>query len=203
MGRDVIRRLWWQENLRVLPRKQPKARKVVCPTPRVKPAWCPDDVWALDFQFDSDYRGRSIKVCNVTYEFTREHIGWVVDSSIDAAKVVELLDVIVCERGTRPRVLRMDNGPEFISRALASWAGEEDTVRAFIPPGQPWHNGFVESLHNRMRDELFQQECFLDVVHARYCLGLWSQRYNTSHPHSALGFIPPVEYKKRWLLEAA
>jgi len=54
----------------------------------------------------------------------------------------------------RPRVLRMDNGPEFISRELASWAAKQDTVEAFIPLGMPWHNGFVESFHNRLRDEL-------------------------------------------------
>lgn len=54
----------------------------------------------------------------------------------------------------RPRVLRMDNGPEFISRELASWAAKQDTVEAFIPPGMPWHNGFVEFFHNRLRDEL-------------------------------------------------
>lgn len=48
----------------------------------------------------------------------------------------------------------MDNGPEFISRELASWAAKQDTVEAFIPPGMPWHNGFVESFHNRLRDKL-------------------------------------------------
>ena len=78
-------------------------------------------------------------------EFTREHVGFTADSTIGAAAVVELLDVIACERGQRPRVVRMDNGPEFISKTLQSWAAEEETVQAFIPPGQPWHNGFVES----------------------------------------------------------
>ncbi|MGO1446822.1 integrase core domain-containing protein, partial [Corynebacterium casei] len=63
--------------------------------------------------------------------------------------------------------------------------------------------GFVESLHNRMRDELFEQECFLDLEHARYCIGQWCHRYNTYHPHSALGFIPPEEFKKQFLSKVA
>ena len=185
-----------------MPRKKAKPKNLNDPTARVEPATCPDDVWALDFQFDSDYYGHAFKVCNVIDEFTREHIGFIVDCRIDASTVTELLDVITLTRGRRPRVLRMDNGPEFISAALEKWAKEEDTIRSFIPPGQPWHNGFVESLHNRMRDELFERECFLDVVHARDCVGLWSDRYNTYHPHSALGFIAPEEYKKQWLQAA-
>ncbi len=147
--------VWRQENLRVPSRNRSTPKTLADPTARVEPAACPNDVWALDFQFDSDYHGRSIKVCNVMDEFTREHVGFTADSAIDAAAVVELLDVIACERGQRPRVVRMDNGPEIISKTLRSWAAEEETVQAFIPPGQLWHNGFVESLHNRMRDELF------------------------------------------------
>ena len=173
MGRDVVRRVWRPGKSSGSIEETVEAENLGNPTPRVEPAACPNDVWALDFQFDSDYHGRSIKVCNVMDEFTREHVGFTADSTIDAAAVVELLDVIACERGQRPRVVRMDNGPEFISKTLQSWAAEEETVQALTPPGQPWHNGFVESLHNRMRDELFKQECFLDLEHARYCIGQW------------------------------
>lgn len=202
VGRDVVRRLWRQEGLRVMPRTRRKRVVLADPTPRVSPAQAPDDVWALDFQFDSDYQGKAFKVCNIVDEYTREHIGFVVDLSVDATKVSELLDVTACVRGRCPRVLRMDNGPEFISGVLAAWAGEDETVKAFIPPGQPWYIGFVESLHNRMRDELFEQECFDGVAHARHCLKLWSTRYNTYHPHSSLGFIPPEEYRRQYSLRA-
>ena len=124
--------VWRQENLRVPSRKRSKPKTLADPTARVEPAACANDVWALDFQFDSDYHGRSIKVCNVMDEFTREHVGFTVDSTIDAAAVVELLDVIACGRGQRPRVVRMDNGPEFISKTLQSWAAEQQTVQALF-----------------------------------------------------------------------
>lgn len=197
--RDVVRRLWRQEGLRVFPRQRPATRRLCEPVRRSEPAACVNDVWALDFQFDSDEKGRAIKICHVIDEFTREHIGYRVERRIDAARVIETLDIITCQRGTRPRVLRMDNGPEFISHALQAWAKEGSTIQAFIPPGQPWHNGFVESLHNRMRDELYKQESFADLEHARHCVEAWSRRYNTYHPHSALGFQTPEEYKKQWL----
>ncbi|VDG75291.1 integrase catalytic region [Actinobaculum suis] len=197
-GRDVVRRLWRQEGLRVFPRKAAKRRCLPVPTPRTQPAACPGQVWALDFQFDSDYQGKTFKICNVIDEFTREHVGFEVARSITATAVIDLLENLAAVRGGRPRVLRMDNGPEFISHELTQWAAKQDTIEAFIPPGMPWHNGFVESFHNRLRDELLEDEMFDDPAHASHCLRLWSERYNTHHPHSSLGFIPPTEYANQW-----
>ncbi|MDK8845759.1 integrase core domain-containing protein [Corynebacterium sp. MSK297] len=143
-------------------------------------------------------RAQPFKICNVIDEFTREHVGFEVARSITATAVIDLLESIAAVRGGRPRVLRMDNGSEFISHELTGWAGKHDTVEAFIPPGMPWHNGFVESFHNRLRDELLEDEMFDDPAHASRCLRLWSKRYNTHHPHLSLGFIPPTEYANQW-----
>ena len=98
-----------------------------------------------------------------------------------AADVIETLDLAVLAHGA-PQVLRADNGPEFIAGALGRWASEHDTLQAFIPPGQPWLGGFVESLHNRMRDELLEDNMFEDLNHARALIGAWSQRFNDERP---------------------
>ncbi|WP_280514566.1 transposase [Corynebacterium belfantii] len=81
---------------------------------------------------------------------------------------------------------------------MAGWAAKQDTVEAFTPPGMPWHNGSVESFHNRLRDELLEDEMFDDPAHVSRCLRLWSKRYDNYHPHSSLGFIPPTEYANQW-----
>lgn len=157
-------------------------------------------MWALDFQLDSDYQGRRFKICHVIDEFTRQHVTFAVDRSIDAASVVELLDCAVLDRGA-PKVLRMDNGPEFIAAKLQDWAEEHKCVQAFIPPGQPWHNGFVESFHNRMRDEVLEDNLFDDVEQARQIIGFWSKRYNDTHPHSSLGYMSPNRFAVQWRKE--
>lgn len=198
LGREAFRRLWRQEDLRVLPRKASKRRLGHPQVKRTSPATRPNEVWALDFQFDSDYNARTFKVCNIIDEFTREHIAFRIDRSLSARDVVELLDVTMLERGATPQVLRMDNGPEFIARALASWCREQNSAQAFAPPGQPWHNGFIESLHNRIRDELFEDNVFEDLSHARDLMAWWSDRYNQRHPHSALGYISPAQYAQQW-----
>ena len=151
------------------PRKTPKPRTA----PRLQrlvEASAPGQVWAIDFQFDSDWKGCVFKVCNVIDEFTRQHLAFRVERRMGAADVIEMLDLAVLAHGA-PQVLRADNGPEFIAGAMGRWASEHDTLQAFIPPGQPWHNGFVESLHNRMRDELLEDNMFEDLDHARALIG--------------------------------
>ena len=154
VGRDTFRRLWRTEGLRVRPRKAHKPRTA----PRLQrlvEASAPGQVWAIDFQFDSDWKGRVFKVCNVIDEFTRQHLALRVERRMGAADVIEMLDLAGLAHGA-PQALRADNGPEFIAGALGRWAGEHDTLQAFILPGQPWLGGFMESLHNRMRDELLE-----------------------------------------------
>ena len=116
------------------------------------------------------WKGCVFKVCNVIDEFTRQHLALRVERRMGAADVIEMLDLAVLAHGA-PQVLRADNGPEFIAGAVGRWASEHDTLQAFIPPGQPWHNGFVESLHNRMRDELLEDNMFEDLNHARTLIG--------------------------------
>ena len=117
-GRETVRRLWRAENLRVVPRRKgQRLRATISPEQQVK-ADHPWHVWALDFQCDSHWRGRAITICNIVDEFTCEHVRFTLGPTVTAKDVIELQDVAVVERGC-PDVLRMDKGPEFISRALS------------------------------------------------------------------------------------
>ena len=193
---QIVVKLEKAEALRVRPRKAPKPRTA----PRLQrlvEASAPVQVWAIDFQFDSDWKGRVFKVCNVIDEFTRQHLDFCVERRMRAADVIEMLDLAVLAHRA-PQALRADNGPEFIAEAVGLWASEHDTLQAFIPPGQPWLGGFVESLHNRMRDELLEDNMFEDLNHTRALIGAWPQRYNEEQPHSALGWLSPNQYARQW-----
>ena len=111
--------------------------------------------------------------------------------------MIEMLDLSVLAHEA-PQVLRADNGPELNAPASGRWASEHDTLQVFIPPGQPWLGGFVESLHHRMRDELLEDNMFDGLDHARPLIGTWSRRYNEEHPHSALGWLSPNHYARQW-----
>ena len=154
-------------------------------------------MWAIDFQFDSDWKGRVFKACHLIDEFTRQHLALRVERRMGAADVIDMRDLAVLAHGA-PQVLRADNGPEFIAAAVGCWASEHDTLQAFIPQASRGWAGSWSPLHNRMRDELLEDNMFEDLNHARALIGAWSRRYNEEHPHSALGWLSPNQYARQW-----
>ncbi|WP_094394097.1 IS3-like element ISAar43 family transposase [Kocuria varians] len=188
-----IQRLWREEGLRVPQRRRRK--RVGSSTVDAPAAVAPNLVWAVDFQFDTDEQGRPIKICSIVDEHTRECIGGLVERSITADRLTAHLEDLVAVRGA-PAVLRSDNGPEFISDAMADWAGTR-TGLFYIPPGSPWHNGYVESFNSRLRDECLNINSFYSLLHAQVVIGDWKTEYNHDRRHSSLGYLAPVDYARQ------
>ena len=151
-------------------------------------------VWAVDIQFDVDERGKAIKNCSIVDEHTRVCLGGLVERSITAERFTSHLDELVAKHGA-PLVLRSDNGPEFISQAVSDWAGTR-TGLSYIPPGQPWRNGYVESFNSRLRDECLNINSFYSLLHARVLISDWKHEHNHERRHSALGYQTPITYAK-------
>ena len=90
-------------------------------------------------------------------------------------------------------MLRCDNGPELACAAMADWAGDRVGL-CFIPPGEPWRNGYVESFNSRIRDECLNINVFWSLAQARVVISDWKREYNWLRPHSALNYEPPARY---------
>ena len=127
---------------------------------------------------------------SVIDEHTRECLGGLVDRSITADVLIDELDRIAASRGY-PAVLRCDNGPELACDAMADWAGDRVGL-SFIPPGQPWRNGYVESFNSRVRDECLNINIFWSLAHARIVIADWKEEYNHHRRHSAPGYQAPA-----------
>ena len=150
MNHKKIQRLWRDEGLRV-PQRRRRKRRGTSTHPDTATADAADRVWAVDFQFDATTDGRPIKIVSIVDEHTRECLGGLVERSITGEHLIDELDRLAAERGY-PAVLRCDNGPELACTAMADWADEQVGLH-FIPPGEPWRNGYVESFNGRLRDE--------------------------------------------------
>jgi transposase InsO family protein len=198
VNRKRVQRLWREEGLRVPRRRRKRARTGEGAGGRRLRAERPDHVWALDFQSDETADGRQIRVLNVVDEFTREALGCKVARSITARDTVALLERLRAGRGTTPAHIRCDNGPELIAHALRDWCRATGTATAYIEPGSPWQNPFVESFNARTRDEVLDVELFHTLAEARVVITDWIASYNTEHPHSALGMMPPARFAERW-----
>ena len=200
-----VRRLWREEGLRV-----PRSSRKRPPTGKGHVgALCPiraNVLWAMDFQADQTADGRGLRLFNVVDEFTRESPCMLVERSINADQVITELDRIAAQRGF-PAFLRMDNGPEFISHAIADWCRFNGAATVFIDPGSPWQNAWIESFNGRVRDELLNGELFGSLLEAKVVIEDWRLDYNTNRPHSALGMLTPTEYARleatRWTSETA
>jgi transposase InsO family protein len=136
--------------------------------------------------------GRAIKIVSVVDEHTRECLGGLVERSITAETLIGELNRLAAERAY-PAVLRCDNGPELACAAMADWAGDRVGL-CFIPPGEPWRNGYVESFNSRIRDECLNINVFWSLAQARVVISDWKREYNWLRPHSALNYEPPARY---------
>jgi putative transposase len=195
INRKRTQRLWREEGLRVPGRRRKRLRlgDSTVPAERLR-AERPDHVWALDYQFDQTADGRILKLLHVVDEFTREALAIECRRRIDADYTVQVLDRLVGERGTAPAFIRCDNGPELTANALRDWCRFTRAGSAYIEPGSPWQNPYVESFGSRIRDELLAVELFSCLAEAQVLIEDWRTDYNRNRPHSALGMMTPTAF---------
>ena len=128
---------------------------------------------------------------NVLDEFTRECLAIRVDRKLGSIDVIDVLSDLFILRGI-PAHVRSDNGPEFAAKAVRAWIAAVGARTAYIEPGSPWENGYVESFNARLRDELLDGEVFYSLKEAKVVIEGWRRHYDNSRPHSALGYRPPA-----------
>ena len=198
VNRKRVQRLWREEGLRVPRRARKRSRAGEGAGEHVMlRASRPAEIWAIDFQADQTADGRALRLANVLDEFTRQALVMHVARSVNADQLVELLDGLVDEHGA-PAFLRCDNGPELTSHALRDWCRQSGAATAFIEPGSPWQNPFVESFHARVRDELLNVEPFACLAEAQVVIADWREDYNHRRRHSALGRKTPAAFAAAW-----
>ncbi|MCF1439218.1 MAG: IS3 family transposase [Shewanella sp.] len=185
-------RLYTEERLQVRTKKRKKLQRPRLP---MEVPIAANQRWSMDFVSDQLSSGRRFRVLNVVDDYSREIVGQLVATSISGQQVARFLDQLADSRGLPPMIV-CDNGPEFTSKALFFWAKERRTKLGFIQPGKPTQNAFVESLNGKFRNECLNQHWFRSLDEARWEIEQWRNHYNHIRPHSALGYIPPVEFAK-------
>lgn len=199
----MLRREGWQVNHKRVYRHyraetlgvRTKKRKKRSSHIRVLPpaATAPNQRWSMDFVRDTLDSGRPFRALTVVDQFTRECLAIRADFSLTGAKVAAVLDEIAAERAY-PELITVDNGTEFWSKAMDSWAYRRNVRLDFIRPGRPVENAYIESFNGRLRDECLNAELFLDLLDARRKIEAWRLDYNGNRPHSAIGHLTPTEF---------
>jgi len=151
-----------------------------------------NQVWSIDFMSDSLWNGRRYRLLNIIDDFNREVLSIEVDTSLPTLKVIKVLDKLIFSRGI-PKMIRVDNGPEFISNKLDAWCKDNKIQLVFIQPGKPMQNGFIERLNGSLRRELLNAYVFRTINEVRLQVDDWKNDYNYFRPHESLNNKTPIE----------
>ena len=175
-------------NLRIKPRKRlirevPEALNVPADI---------NQIWSMDFMHDQLQDGRSFRLFNVIDDFNREALGIEIDFSLPSERVIRALNQIIEWRG-KPKAIRCDNGPEYISGKLIAWAEAQQIRIEYIQPGKPQQNAYVERFNRTVRYEWLSQYYWENLEEVRLFATNWMYDYNHNRPNMALGGFTPKQ----------
>ena len=154
---------------------------------------CADEVWSADFVSDSLRCGKKFRTFNVIDDFNREVVHIEIDTSLTSHRLIRVFEQVKAERKL-PRVLRCDNGPEFLGAEFVSWAESAGMAIMYIQPGKPNQNAYIERFNRTYRTEVLNLYLFDDLEDVREVTYWWMLDYNNKRPHDSLDSLTPVEY---------
>jgi putative transposase len=186
-----VYRLYVEEGLKLRKRRR-RSRARVERVPLTVPTRA-DERYSMDFMRDTLADGRVFRTLNIVDDYTRECLAIEVDTSLPGARVVRVLERLSAA-GRRPLHIVVDNGPEFVSKAVDQWAAKSGVSLRFIDPGKPMQNAFIESFNGKFRDECLSQHWFVSLDEARGVSEEWRVDYNERRPHQSLQHLTPAEF---------
>jgi putative transposase len=155
-----------------------------------------NESWSMDFMSDSLVDGRKIRTLNIIDDCNREVLAIEIDTSLSAKRVIRVLKRIIAWRG-KPKVIRVDNGPEFTSKDFELWCREQGIIIQYIQPGRPMQNGFIERFNGSYRREILDAYVFFELHEVRKITAEWMDEYNNRRPHEGLDNATPKEWLEK------
>ena len=188
-----VHRLYKLENLN-LRIKRPRRSRADSHRQDREPATSLHECWSMDFVADQLFDGKKFRTLNIVDNYSRKCIDIYVDQGIKGDQVVEVLESIRIKKRIVPKRIRVDNGSEFISKALDKWAYDNSVIMDFSRPGKPTDNAYIESFNGSFRDECLNTNWFLSMEDAKEKIKNWRNEYNSFRPHSSLSGLTPNEF---------
>ncbi|MBN2522285.1 MAG: transposase family protein, partial [Bacteroidales bacterium] len=149
----------------------------------------------MDFMCDTLQSGRRFRILNVIDDYNREALIIKLQLIFPGEHVVNALNDLVFDRG-KPGQIRVDNGPEFMSKAFVKWCSDNNVKIKYIQPGKPVQNAFVERFNRLYREDVLDAYLFSDIEQVKNLSEKWKEDYNEKHPHGSLGGKAPRQFAR-------
>lgn len=175
-------------NLRIKPKKRIVRDK---PEALTEPSRL-NDTWPMDFMHHELENGRSFRLLNINDDYNREALAIEVDSSLPSERTIRALEQVIEWRG-KPKRIRCDNGPEYISTLTQAWAKRNGIELLYTQPGNPQQNAYIERYNRTVRYDWLNQNLWESVAQVQDFATQWMWLYNHERPNMALGGIPPKQ----------
>lgn len=141
---------------------------------------------------DALQSGRKLRTFNLIDDFNREALAIEIDTSLPAQRIIRVLEKVISWRG-KPKRIRVDNGPEFISIILGVWCEERGIKLQFIQPGKPTQNAYIERFNGSYRKDVLDAYLFENVAQLRMLTEEFMEDYNYDRPHDSLAGRSPAD----------
>ena len=192
LNHKLMYRLYREESLGIR-RRRCRRRRAAQVREERQVARAINESWSMDFMSDQLFTSGRIRLLTLVDNFSRESLAIEIGKTFTGDDVVRILEKVCQQRGY-PQTIRVDNGPEFISKSLDMWAYCQKVKLDFSRPGKPTDNAIIESFNGKFREECLDQHWFLSLEEAIQIVNSWRHDYNHDRPHSALGNKSPIAF---------
>ena len=193
-SRNKVLRVYREQGL--VRRKRKRRRYPVALRKPLSQAKRLNEVWSMDFMSDCLSDGRTMRILNVIDDYNRESLISKASISYPSVRVIRELEIAIEEKG-KPRYIRTDNGPEFVSKDYKEWCKENDITPIYSEPGKPMQNGYVERYNRTFREDVLDAYLFTTIQQFNIIVEKWMDDFNQYHPHKALNRKSPIEFADR------
>jgi len=191
LGAYKIRRVYEKYGFSLYKKYRKRIRHI--PANPIEIPFSENQEWAIDFMRDSLYNGCKVRTLNIIDHYNRVCKGIVISGNFPAVRVVRELEKVI-EKYGKPKGIRTDNGPEFISNIFRKWLSDNAIEHVRIQKGKPQQNAVIERFNRTYREDVLDSEIFANIHHAQEITDNWVKEYNSERPHESLNNKTPFEY---------
>ena len=156
-----------------------------------------DQVWVGDITYVR-LKGRFIYVCLLMDVFTRIIKAWQISQHLNQSLTLKTLEKAL--RQSVPEIHHSDQGVQYLSSAYITTLEEHGVEISVAHRGRPWENGYAERLIRTLKEEEVHLNDYQSITEARDRIGQFiTQVYHQKRPHSALGYLTPMEFQQQTL----